>query len=224
MAKQVKSLLRTATLILMLLFLFPLSSFAHPGNTAADGCHYCWTNCDSWGYVYGTRHCHDSGYDWDYDYDYDYDYEYDDYSYDWAYDLPTYTYTPTVTYEEDVRYGSGDVPYITEIKLDDNMYEGERRIIQQGMNGSKVRTYKIKYVDSVKSSEELMKVAVFMEPQKEIIAKGTKKDDRWPVASSASDSNVDVNSDTIVGILFVTVLVFGIGIGLLKARDSINKQ
>ena len=31
---------------------------AHPGNTASDGCHYCRTNCDKWGEVYGERHCH----------------------------------------------------------------------------------------------------------------------------------------------------------------------
>ena len=33
-------------------------AFAHPGNTAADGCHHCWTNCPKWGEVYGERHCH----------------------------------------------------------------------------------------------------------------------------------------------------------------------
>lgn len=33
-------------------------TFAHPGNTSDDGCHYCWTNCASWWYTYGTRHCH----------------------------------------------------------------------------------------------------------------------------------------------------------------------
>ena len=33
-------------------------AFAHPGNTAADGCHYCRTNCAKWGEVYGERHCH----------------------------------------------------------------------------------------------------------------------------------------------------------------------
>lgn len=31
---------------------------AHPGNTAADGCHYCRTNCDKWGESWGERHCH----------------------------------------------------------------------------------------------------------------------------------------------------------------------
>lgn len=31
---------------------------AHPGGTAADGCHYCRTNCDRWGVAWGERHCH----------------------------------------------------------------------------------------------------------------------------------------------------------------------
>ena len=31
---------------------------AHPGGLAGDGCHYCRTNCSSWGYTYGARHCH----------------------------------------------------------------------------------------------------------------------------------------------------------------------
>ena len=32
--------------------------YAHSGGTAADGCHYCWTDCDRYGFVYGERHCH----------------------------------------------------------------------------------------------------------------------------------------------------------------------
>lgn len=31
---------------------------AHPGNTASDGGHYCWTNCSFWGVPYGVRHFH----------------------------------------------------------------------------------------------------------------------------------------------------------------------
>ena len=31
---------------------------AHPGRTAADGCHYCRTNCDTWGVPWNERHCH----------------------------------------------------------------------------------------------------------------------------------------------------------------------
>lgn len=43
------------------LFTFYTSAFAHPGNTASDGCHYCRTNCDSWGVAWNQRHCHGGG-------------------------------------------------------------------------------------------------------------------------------------------------------------------
>ena len=44
------------------LVLFPVApSWGHPGNTAADGCHYCRTNCAKWGEVEGARHCHGGG-------------------------------------------------------------------------------------------------------------------------------------------------------------------
>lgn len=48
-------------LILAILFAVPVIASAHPGNTASDGGHYCWTNCASWGQVYGQRHFHGSG-------------------------------------------------------------------------------------------------------------------------------------------------------------------
>ena len=35
--------------------------YAHPGNTASDGCHYCRTNCDKWGEAWDERHCHSGG-------------------------------------------------------------------------------------------------------------------------------------------------------------------
>ncbi len=35
----------------------PSVAYSHPGRTASDGCHYCRTNCASWGYTTGTRHC-----------------------------------------------------------------------------------------------------------------------------------------------------------------------
>jgi len=48
--------------IASLAFLLFLTIFnpvnAHPGNTAADGCHYCRTNCDKWGVPWNQRHCH----------------------------------------------------------------------------------------------------------------------------------------------------------------------
>lgn len=41
--------------------LIPVYTYAHPGNTAADGMHYCRTNCDSWGVPWGQRHGHGGG-------------------------------------------------------------------------------------------------------------------------------------------------------------------
>ena len=43
------------------LFAFYNLALAHPGNTASDGCHYCRTNCDSWGVTWNQRHCHNGG-------------------------------------------------------------------------------------------------------------------------------------------------------------------
>lgn len=43
---------------LLALCLFSSVSAAHPGRTASDGCHYCRTNCDSWGVPWNARHCH----------------------------------------------------------------------------------------------------------------------------------------------------------------------
>ncbi len=40
--------------IFFLLFVLPVS--AHPGNVSSDGCHYCWTRCQYWGFTYGMRH------------------------------------------------------------------------------------------------------------------------------------------------------------------------
>lgn len=57
-------------LVGMLFLLGVEIAYSHPGNTASDGCHYCWTNCDSWGEVYGQRHCH--GYTPDPEPNYDY--------------------------------------------------------------------------------------------------------------------------------------------------------
>jgi endonuclease YncB( thermonuclease family) len=54
---------RIASIIftLLCLFIFASNVEAHPGRTAADGCHYCRTNCDKWGVPWGERHCHGGG-------------------------------------------------------------------------------------------------------------------------------------------------------------------
>lgn len=49
----------TPILLFASLFIHPI--YAHPGRTASDGCHYCRTNCDSWGVPWNERHCHGGG-------------------------------------------------------------------------------------------------------------------------------------------------------------------
>ncbi len=56
-----KKTLITLLFALSATLLFSQTTIAHPGNTASDGCHYCRTNCSSWGYTYGARHCHGGG-------------------------------------------------------------------------------------------------------------------------------------------------------------------
>jgi hypothetical protein len=53
-------LLGITTAAVLAAFLFANEVLAHPGNTAADGCHYCRTNCDKWGEVWNERHCHNA--------------------------------------------------------------------------------------------------------------------------------------------------------------------
>ena len=47
-------------IFIMLLFILPISVFAHPGGTDSSGCHTCRTNCESWGLEYGEYHCHNA--------------------------------------------------------------------------------------------------------------------------------------------------------------------
>jgi hypothetical protein len=54
-------MLRLFSFVLFLLIITSNIAYAHPGNTAADGCHYCRTNCAKWGEVEGERHCHGGG-------------------------------------------------------------------------------------------------------------------------------------------------------------------
>jgi hypothetical protein len=56
-----KRIISILPLVIFLLLFGAPKIYAHPGNTAADGCHYCRTNCAKWGEVEGARHCHGGG-------------------------------------------------------------------------------------------------------------------------------------------------------------------
>lgn len=56
---RIKFLLTFFLVIFLIINSFiPSFVFAHPGNVSSDGCHFCRSNCDSWGYTYNTRHGH----------------------------------------------------------------------------------------------------------------------------------------------------------------------
>ena len=45
-------------LIVLAISIVVSTSYAHSGRTASDGCHFCRTNCENYGYTYDTRHGH----------------------------------------------------------------------------------------------------------------------------------------------------------------------
>ncbi len=55
MRQQVKKLLLTTSIALLVV---PISAYAHPGRTDANGGHTCRTNCEKWGLQYGEYHYH----------------------------------------------------------------------------------------------------------------------------------------------------------------------
>lgn len=55
MKKQVKKLLLTTGVALLVA---PISAYAHPGRTDANGGHTCRTNCEKWGLQNGEYHYH----------------------------------------------------------------------------------------------------------------------------------------------------------------------
>ncbi len=62
--KSIKEKIKKYLILIIItggLLAFNFSVFAHPGNTASDGCHYCRTNCTSWGVAWNQRHCHGEG-------------------------------------------------------------------------------------------------------------------------------------------------------------------
>ncbi|KXY38970.1 YHYH domain-containing protein [Bacillus sp. FSL M7-1020] len=55
MRQQVKKLFLTTSVALLIA---PISAYAHPGRTDANGGHTCRTNCEKWGLQYGEYHYH----------------------------------------------------------------------------------------------------------------------------------------------------------------------
>lgn len=78
-----------------------------------------------------------------------------------------------VTYKEETRTESID--YDTKEISDDTMYKGESKTTQDGVDGEKEVTYKVKYVDGKEDSEEKLSETVTKKPTDKIVAYGTKQ-------------------------------------------------
>ena len=63
--------------------------------------------------------------------------------------------------------------YETEIRYDDSLYDDERIVLQEGVNGYSEAIYRITYDKGIEISREKISVEIF-EPKNEIVAVGTK--------------------------------------------------
>ena len=78
-----------------------------------------------------------------------------------------------VEYKTETR--TEKIEFDTENQSDDSMYEGESSTIQEGKDGEKEVTYKVKYVNGKEDSKELISEKTTKNPTNKIVAIGTKK-------------------------------------------------
>lgn len=80
------------------------------------------------------------------------------------------------------------VAFKTVEEEDDSLYEGERKVTQEGKAGETITTFQITLVDGAETERTVLAYAVLTEPKDEIVAIGTKEKPKVP-------SNVDMSTD-----------------------------
>ena len=81
------------------------------------------------------------------------------------------------------------VAFETEEKYSDSMSKGTTQVDQEGADGEKEVTYKVKYVDGVEESREKVSETVTKEPVKKIVTIGTGGSDDSGSGDSGSDDS-----------------------------------
>ncbi len=162
-------------------FIIATPIFAHPGNTAGDGCHYCRTNCDSWGVGWDVRHCHNTTI------------------------LPPkdkYT-TNEVTREELVPFSSSE-------EGDPSLEKDKTTIKQKGVDGIKTITVKITYKNGIEIDREEISKEITTKPVQEIILIGTKEAKKGKVLGVGAEENNNTEATWLWLILigFIGVLIY----------------
>lgn len=65
------------------------------------------------------------------------------------------------------------IDYSVEKRTDNNLYQGEQRIIQKGKNGLEQNTYRVTFEDGQEVSRELIEKKIIKEPVKQIVSMGS---------------------------------------------------
>jgi hypothetical protein len=138
----------------------PFFVYAHPGNTSADGGHYCRTNCDYWGVPYGQRHFH-GGYE---------------------------SAQPVITWKDWTQKVS--VPFKATIQEDSTLLKGQTKVIQAGVNGEAEDKWRVTYTDGVESSKTEPVQTTTKPSVDQITAAGTKEPETQVASSNTDDSGL----------------------------------
>lgn len=94
------------------------------------------------------------------------------------------------TYEEVMVDGEIEkIEFTTETVENNQLPVGEQKVVQTGVEGQKVKTYKVVYLGGIESRKEFVKETVIKEPINTIIEVGTKQPEPVEVPKQANSSN-----------------------------------
>ena len=103
-----------------------------------------------------------------------------------------------VEVKEEVK--TEEVPYETQYKDTDSLYEGETQVETAGVAGEKEVTYKVTYVDGKEESREQASEEVTKEPVTEVVLRGTavKAEDSTPSVDVSGGNGTGTSAGTFV--------------------------
>lgn len=110
-----------------------------------------------------------------------------------------------VEVKEEVK--TEEVPYETQYKDTDSLYEGETQVETAGVAGEKEVTYKVTYVDGKEESREQASEEVTKEPVTEVLLRGTavKAEDSTPSVDVSGGNGTGTSAGTFVDMYGNTV-------------------
>ena len=110
-----------------------------------------------------------------------------------------------VEVKEEVK--TEEVPYETQYKDTDSLYEGETQVETAGVAGEKEVTYKVTYVDGKEESREQTSEEVTKEPVTEVVLRGTavKAEDSTPSVDVSGGNGTGTSAGTFVDMYGNTV-------------------